>query len=175
MIEDNQETAYLLALYQSTAGNPSVTKSMYEVGAALGQEKQEAQKTAETLIGKGWVEIKTLSGGIGITAEGIDRAQQAGAGPSGDGDRLGAGPLIDDTDRKTLAKVLEGLKADVAKLTTDYGRLEEMIMDIKTIEVHLLSPRPKTAVIKALLHALNALLAKAGDPRGAARIERLLG
>ncbi len=72
-----ENTAYLLELFQRTKGDARARVSMYDVGAALGMEKGAAGKTAEELIAAGWVEIKSLSGGIGITAEGIAAAQAA--------------------------------------------------------------------------------------------------
>ena len=74
---------YLLELYQMTTGDINAQVSMYDVGAAIGLEKNDAGKLAEDLIGDGLVAVKTLSGGIGITDLGVEKAQSAaGASPT---------------------------------------------------------------------------------------------
>lgn len=175
-IDNDTERAFLLELFSGTQGDPNVKKSMHEVGAAIGLDKAQSSKTAEDLIGIGLVEIKTLSGGIGITAEGVDAAHQAGAAPAVGSDRqLSAGPIIDAQDRQVLEKMLADVKPGIAALKSGYTHLEEMVMDVKTVEVHLLSPKPKTAVIREILRALQSGLEKAGAKEIAGRIKGLLG
>ena len=180
MQSTDPSNAYLLALYSVTGGDTAVKTSMHEVGATIGLDKAESGKMAENLIGMGWVEVKTLSGGIGITAEGVEAAQNAGAGPpSGSGSAqvagLGAGPLLDAGDRRTVETLLTQVKQGLAKLSADYAVLEEMVIDIKTAEVQLLSPRAKTAVVREVLRALQAGLAKSGDRNTAERIGQVIG
>ncbi|MFZ1985624.1 MAG: hypothetical protein WAU91_14495 [Desulfatitalea sp.] len=178
-IDNEVQKAFLLELYRSANGDAGTQRSMHVVGAAIGLDKEKAGKTAEDLIGKGWVEIRTLSGGIGITAEGIEMAQQEGAAPAGTaGDpiaKLGNGPLIGEKERSAVEKMLAETKQSIAKLNTAYAQLEEMVIDVKTIEVHLLSSRPKTAVIREALRALQPALAKAGAKETAGRIGRMIG
>jgi hypothetical protein len=47
------------------------------------------------------------------------------------------------------------------------------VIGIKTMEVYLLSARPKTAVVKALLKALQDAFAAAGDTKTAALVGRI--
>jgi hypothetical protein len=175
-MENEEITAFLLALHHATSGDPNVKKSMHEVGAAIGLDKGRAGKVAEEVISKGWAEIKTLSGGIGITAEGVEAALDAGAAaPGGNDPSLGAGPLLDAADRQAVERLLAQIKQGVAKLPPDYAAMEEMVIDIKTAEVHLLSPRARTAVMKEILDALRSVLADAGAREAADRIGRMLG
>lgn len=175
-IDNDTERAFLCELYKVTQGDPAVKATMQAVGAVIGLDKEKAGKIAEELIGKGLVEIKTLSGGIGITAEGIDAARELGAAPAGGSDlRLGPGPIVNDEERQAVEKIMAGVKQAVTGAKADYPGLEEMVMDIKTAEVHLLSPKPKTAVIKELLRALQASLEKAGAREMAGRIKRVIG
>ncbi len=164
-MEDATAKAFLLELYRRTGGDPGAKQSMHDVGAAVGLDKAQAGKTAEALIGLGWAEIKTLSGGIGITAEGIQAAQQQGGAQAGATLILGAGPWIEDQDRRAIEQILTEIKQQVGQAATEYARLEEMVIDIKTIEVHLLSPRPRSAVIKAVLRGLQTTLATERRPR----------
>jgi hypothetical protein len=178
-IDNEVQKVFLLELYRSADGDAGTQRSMHVVGAAVGLDKEKAGKTAEDLIGNGWVEIRTLSGGIGLTPEGIEMARQEGAAPAGAaGDavsKLGSGPLLGEQERPAVEQMLAEAKQSIAKLNAAYAQLEEMIIDIKTIEVHLLSPRPKTAVVREALRALQPVLAKAGAKETAGRIGRMIG
>ena len=70
---------FLVELYHRTQGDASVKVSMYDIGESLGLDRTLSLRTAEELIGTGLVEIKTLSGIIGITTDGVTEAQQLGA------------------------------------------------------------------------------------------------
>ncbi len=66
-------------LSETHLGDGSVKVSMFDIGESLGLDRKLSLRTAEELIGTGLAEIKTLSGGIGITADGVTEAQQLGA------------------------------------------------------------------------------------------------
>jgi hypothetical protein len=70
---------FIVELYHRTQGDGSVKVSMFDIGESLGLDRKLTLRTAEELIGTGLVEIKTLSGVIGITADGVIEAQQLGA------------------------------------------------------------------------------------------------
>ncbi len=70
-MDNPEEQAYLNQLYTMTQGDPGVQVSMYDIGAALGVEKSEAGALAESLIIQDLAELKTLSGGIAITGNGL--------------------------------------------------------------------------------------------------------
>jgi hypothetical protein len=70
---------FIVELYHRTQGDASVKVSMFDIGESLGLDRKLSLRTAEELIGTGLVEIKTLSGAIGITADGVAEAQQLGA------------------------------------------------------------------------------------------------
>ncbi|MBI5064363.1 MAG: hypothetical protein HZB87_13075 [Desulfatitalea sp.] len=176
--ENEAQKAFLLELYRSAEGGAGVQRSMHTIGAAIGLDKERAGKTAEDLIGKGWVEIKTLSGGIGLTAEGIDVAQQEGAVGGAGGaplPKLGKSVFLAESERAAVEKMLAEIKQSIAPLKAEYAQLEEMVLDVKTIEVHLLSPRAKTAVVREVLRALQPALTKAGAKQAADRIGRMIG
>lgn len=147
---------YLAELYQMTSGDLSAQVSMYDVGAALNLERNTAGKIAEDLIGDGLVEVKTLSGGIGITAQGIEQVQASGLAVEEGSPalELGRNPVLEADGKEAVATLLEKIKTALSSENTDYGILEEMVIDIKTIEVQLLSARPKTAIVREVLRAL---------------------
>ena len=70
---------FLVELYHRTQGDASVEVSMFDIGESLGLDRRLSLRTAEELIGTGLAEIKTLSGIIGITTDGVTEAQQLGA------------------------------------------------------------------------------------------------
>ncbi len=155
---------FLAELYQRTAGDVSAQVSMYDVGAALDLEKTAAGKLAEDLIGEGLVEVKTLSGGIGITAAGIDRVKAAGiVGESASGGlALGNGTVLETEGKEAVAAFLREVQSALSRAKAPYKKMEELVIDIKTVEVQLLSPNPKTAVIRELLRSMGRSLASVG-------------
>ncbi|WP_300458191.1 hypothetical protein [Desulfobacula sp.] len=173
---DNPEAkAYLFELYTMTQGDPEAQVSMYDVGATLGLEKTDAGTMAEDLFIQGFAELKTLSGGIGITRQGLDVLQVEGV-PSPDKTvlKLGTGPVLEDQDQKNVEQVLQDIKTGLALLKQPYAQLAEIVMDIKTIEVQMLSPQPKTAIIREVLRSLHQSMAPAGPKDLAAKINSLI-
>ncbi len=160
-IDSPEVKSYLLELYNSTEGDTGVQASMYVVGANIGLQKNEAGTMAEDLIVQGWVELVTLSGGISITAEGIEKLQITGSVPAAAGTslRLGAGPVFDEAGREVVDKIVAEIKTHVPQVQASYPQLEEMIIDLKTIETQMLSPNPKVEVIRELLRSVQSILA----------------
>ncbi len=158
---DNPEAkAYLLELYKITGGDTNAKVSMYEAGKNIGMEKQDAGKTAEELFMYGYAEIKTLSGGIGITMDGIKAVQEMTGEKSDDKSlSLGSGPVLEDSARENMEKILRDIKAEITGANLSYEIMEEIVIDIKTIEVQMLSPNPKTEIIREILRSLQKSLA----------------
>ena len=70
-MDNPEEQAFLYELYTMTRGDTSTQVSMYDIGKTLGLEKTAAGSMAESLFIQGFAELKTLSGGISITVEGL--------------------------------------------------------------------------------------------------------
>ena len=164
---------YLQELWQRTQGDAQTQVSMFDTGAAIGLEKEAARRLAEDLIAEGLVEIKTLSGGIAITEKGIEAVGAANGRLSAADLNLGSGPVLEEKGRQALEQILVAVKNQIAGVSQPYDSLEEMLIDIKTIEVQLLSPRPKTEVIRAVLHALRDGLQSCGTPELAGQLDLL--
>ncbi len=156
--------SYLTELYRLTDGDMNAQVSMYDVGAALNLEKTDAGKLAEDLIGDGLVEVKTLSGGIGITALGIEKIQAAGlADDVGVGTMsLGNTSVLEAEAKEAVATLLPEVKSALSRQDTPYNQIEEIVIDIKTLEVQLLSPTPKTAIVREVLRSMRQSLGTAG-------------
>jgi hypothetical protein len=166
---------YLHELCRRVQGDAAAQVSMFDVGAAMGLEKEAARKLAEDLIAEGLVEIKTLSGGIGITAQGIDRVQPAGGQASDAGLDLGSGPVLGEKGRKALERIVTEVRCQLASQPIPYARLEEMVVDIKTIDLQLFSPRPKIGVIKEVLRSLQDGLENSGAVVLAGKLGKMIG
>lgn len=162
--KNNINTIYLTELYRQTDGNTESRVTMSDVGAAIGLEKNEAGKTAEDLIISGFVEMKTLSGDIGITAQGLEKLGLSPANITTEKTiQLGNGPVLDAGGLQAVENLLAEIKTFIAQTQTDYTCLEECIIDIKTIETQILSPRPKVAVIREVLKSLSTAVSTMDD------------
>ena len=158
------EFNFLIKLYELTQGNPSSQVSMYDVGETIGLERDDALKTAEVLFGFGMAEIKTLAGGIGITEAGLSEVMKNDADKKMAGatvSRLGNAPLIDDTGKKSVEQVISDIKTKAGSLGLDFDTLEELLADLKTIDVQLTSSRPKTKIIRECFQSIIDVLQKA--------------
>jgi hypothetical protein len=161
-IENPQAKKYLEELHARTQGKEDIQVSMFDVGAAIGLERSEAGMIAEELIIEGLAELKSLSGGVGITPRGVAMVLGTGGGPvfAGSGLQLGSGPVLEDQGRQAVEKILMDIRGSVASNPRTFGQLEEIIVDIKTIETQMLSPNPKVAVIREVLRSLHKVLAE---------------
>ena len=166
---------FLAELIRSTQGDLQAKISMYEVGAALGLEKTEAGKLAEEVIAEGWAEIKTLSGDIGITSDGIE----ASSGSAAVSDQLqapglGDEPIIQNDGRRAVEQIIGRVQDRLKALSIPYESLEEIVLDLKTAQVQLLSPKPKTAIVKEILRSLGDAMHNAGAADTAAQIKAMI-
>jgi hypothetical protein len=165
---------YLAELYRVTEGDPGVQTSMFEVGTAIGMEKEAAGKMAEELIAMGHVEIRTLSGGIGITQQGIEIAIHDGGITAMSQPRLGDGDELDEDGRLTVESALNAIKNALGQHTTPFPQLETLVVDIKTIEIQMLSPQPKIAIIRAVFHSMQKTLTAMSMTEQALKIKEMI-
>jgi hypothetical protein len=169
---------FLARLFEKTQGEPSHQISMYDVGTSLGWDRDAASRTAQDLMGGGLVEIRTLSGGIGISAEGV-AAMQAILGPSpGSGTtirRIENARLLNEGARLAVAQVCDGIKTQLGNLGLDFDTLAEMMADLKTVSCQLDSTRPKAAIVRECLRSLEHVLKDLRDNKSLAEIRTLIG
>jgi hypothetical protein len=153
---------FLTELYNQTGGNTETQVSMYDVGKAVGLEKSDAGTTAEDIIIQGLAELKTLSGAIAITKQGLEElgVTETASAPGQPGFQLADSPFIDDFGKKELTNLLGEIKHVTEQAKMGYALLEEIVFEIKTLETQLLSPRPKTAIARAVLCSLQDLMEK---------------
>ena len=176
-IDDLTIKAYLEELYRQTGGDTEVQVSMYNLGEAIGLDKAEAGSLAEQLMFQGQVELKSLAGGISITPEGLAvlGIAVANAHSAEDSLRLGGGLIADEADRRTVQRLIENIKNEISGLHLEYSLLEDIVLDLKTIEVHMLSSRPKIAVIREIFRSLQNNLETVKVGQTAAQLKAIIG
>ncbi|MFP4350812.1 MAG: hypothetical protein ACLFQY_21185 [Desulfococcaceae bacterium] len=172
------DTRFLMELFQKIKGMTAGSTSMYEIGSGLGLEKEEARQIAENLMSEGLIEIRTLSGGIAITDDGIEAAKSLGAGEGDEADakaRLTDAPILDGPGREAVEALSAFLKVHAGELELAFDPLAEFIADLRTVDAQLASPRPKTAVIRCCFESVREILKAKGADTGLARVNRFLG
>ena len=163
-LDEVQSQNYLQQLYQMSGGDVSAEVSMYDIGAALGLDRPEAGAIAEDLIIDGYAELRNLTGGISITSTGL-RLLKVDAGTTADGSSeakllLGGAELLEPEVVEAVAALVDELKKAATEGGFGYEQVEELVIDIKTLEIHLLSSRPKTAIVREILRSAANLLAE---------------
>jgi hypothetical protein len=172
------EHQFLLRLYEETNGDPAVKVSMYDIGSALGLDRDAASRVAQDLIGSELIEIRTLGGGISISAEGLAQIQSLIAGKEA-ADSLPAtlpdDAVMNSAAAQSIEQVSNLLKAQVGQLGLDYDGLTELTADLKSMDAQLASSRPKTAVVRECLRSIRDNLQRVGENQHLSTIRRLLG
>ena len=169
---------FIVELYHRTQGDGSVKVSMYDIGESLGLDRKLSLRTAEELIGTGLAEIKTLSGGIGITAEGVAEAQGLGASLQenvGSNISLQDVPVLDKSVHLSVEQLVTTLKGQTNQFSLNFDSLAELMADLKTIDAQLASPNPKTAIIRECFRSIVGVLKAVDNNDILKSIKTLLG
>jgi len=156
-----EEKRFILELHNMIGADIDAQVSMYDVGASLGMDKGATTGMSQDLMIEELLELKTLAGGIGITKKGLELLRKEGliAGSAAEQlVRLSKGPILNGQDREEVEKLLTEIKTGAFPTSVGYPQLEELVIDIKTLESQMLSPRPKTAIIRAVLSSLLPVL-----------------
>lgn len=174
--DDFSGKSFLDELYRQTKGDLAARVSMYNVGATLGLSKSESASLAESLMVENLVELKTLAGGIGITSDGLAILGVTAVTHVATNQTLcfSNGPLATDQDRRMIEQIVKQIKDSLSGHTVAYDYLEEIVIDLKTIDLHMLSPRPKIAVLRALLRSLHEALVAADIKQTATMLNPLI-
>ena len=174
---DDPAQQFLVTLFEQTRGDVSIQVSMYDIGELLGMDRDTASGVAQELMGHQLAEIRTLSGGIGLSADGAAKIRDI-VGPMAPDSpgmaSLGDGPIMTAGDRQSVDEVISEIKNQMGSFGLEFDALGETMADLKTMEAQLDSPRPKTAIIRECLRSiLEVVDKKQGNPIGD-RIHRLV-
>ncbi len=162
-LETPEEKAYLQELYTMTQGDTEIQVSMFDVGTAVGLDKDAAGAMAEGLFIQGLAELKTLSGGIGITTEGLKALDISIPLDTDSADlSLGSDAVLCNAGMEAAHFILGEIKDKIIHSLQSYDQIENIVIDIKTIDTQLLSSKPKTAIIREVFISLHETLKKTG-------------
>ena len=174
---DETGQQFLIRLFEQIGGDSSEQASMDDVGEGVGLDRDASSRVAETLMGLELVEIRTLSGGIGISAEGADEVKRLTGGmppAGGSPGRLTDQPLMDPASIQGVEHAAGEIKSRAGNLGLDFDGLSELMADLKTIDVQLGSARPKTAIIRECLRSIKGVLEGVGNGESQAKVRALL-
>ena len=169
---------FLIQLFEQTSGDPSAQVSMYDVGEGLGLDRDASSRVAEILMGLQLVEIRTLSGGIGISSDGANEVKRLMGGAVLTGDsagKLSDQPIMDPSSCQGVEQIAGELKGQAGNLGLDFDNLSELMADLKTIDAQLGSSRPKTAIIRECLGSIKETLVGSAESEIIVKIRGLLG
>ncbi|MFZ0242009.1 MAG: hypothetical protein WAL90_10220 [Desulfobacterales bacterium] len=175
---DENGRNFLLSVYKQTKGDPAAVVSMYAVGSELGLDRNAASRLAEDLMGWMLLEVRSLSGAVGITPlalEEIEASEFAESGSRENTARLGSEPVVTGEVRQALERATAALKQQIGRIGLSYDGLAEVMADVKTIEAQLDSSRPKTAIVRACLRSLKTAFTVAGAQDCTGLVSELLG
>lgn len=155
--DDITAKGYLDQLYRMTEGELDSQISMHDVGSAIGLDRGEAGRIAQELMVQGFVELKTLAGGIAITQEGLNSLGVAVSPSKESGGMLKLGQDINasEQDLETANNLTTMIKDELPELKLEYPALETVVLDLKTLELHLLSQKPRNGVIRELFLSIK--------------------
>lgn len=160
-LEELDDTArrFVETLYDLTRGDTAAQVSMYDIGSGMGLDREASSAVAQELMGKGLIEIRTLSGGIGISQDGASLfVTETDPDPSAQGRlTLGDDPILDLRGAEAVERLLSEVKYAIGKLGIPFDQLTDLMADIRTVEAQLTSSQPKTGVIKECLSTLREI------------------
>jgi hypothetical protein len=154
--KDSSRQAFLHELYNRAEGDFEGQISMYDIGADLGLENDETDALGHGLFIEGLAEMKTLAGGMGITLKGLDTLGIKVTPKNGvQYFRLGTDPILDDHGKKAVHELLDKIRANLDNKAMPFDLMEEIVINLKTIEVQMLSPNPKAIIIRETFKFIN--------------------
>jgi hypothetical protein len=171
---DPTSRQFLETLYARTGDDTQAQASMYDLGAAIGLDREQSAFTAEDLMAEGLLEIRTLSGGVALSPDGQALFAAADAPETSADSHLGSNSPMDARQRELVEQALARLKTDLPEQSISYEDLTEIMADVRTIEAQLTSPRAKTTVVRTCLEGLRDAAAAASPP-WRRQLEILLG
>lgn len=170
-IETDDERDLLAAIHDQAGGDPTVRVSMYEAGRALGWETDRIERAAQDLMADGLLEFKTLSGGVAVTADGVDRLHPGG----GAGLRLGPGPRLDEAEREAVEAAANGVKGAFPGLALSHEAAAALVAHLRSLDAQIAAPHPHTGIVRACLAAIREALPPRADAALTAPLQALLG
>lgn len=175
---------FLKALYEASGGDEFKMLNMFNIGAALGFDREYAANIFDYLKGEGLAIPQALGGIIGITHDGIRTFENALSQPDKPTlhfpavNIINVGSMVNSQIQQTspnskqtlsfgeerfdeLQKLLADIKASIDKLGLKPQSQADIEGDITSAESQLKSSKPKTSVITECLHSIRSILESA--------------
>ena len=168
---------FFRSLFIKTGADTRKQVFMHEIGNEAGLDKSASKNVAEELMSLGLIDIRTLSGGIGLTAEGVLEAQSWFSdipGISAAGITLGNHPVVGEKNSAVITDILTGLKPRIGKLGMAFDDLTELLADIQSLEAQMRSSRPKTAIVRECFRSMLSTLTRGSETETLSRINSFL-
>ncbi|WP_156915994.1 hypothetical protein [Desulfatirhabdium butyrativorans] len=164
---------FFSALIEKTKASTDHQVSMTEVGGTIGLDKAASSRAVEELIGLGLVDIRTLSGAVGLTEAGKKLAQER-LTPAESYVGIGQGDIVGEAAKEGVGKLLSGIKNCIGTLNLDFDRMNQVVVDLRTLEIQMSAPHPWTAIVRECLKAIAADVGDRLRPELTGRLNRLL-
>ena len=176
-LSDLETTArdLFMELHRSAEGRTEDQASMYTLGEAIGLDRETSAAAAEDLMAHGLVEIRTLSGAIGLSDQGANLMDDGQAGGRSDVLRLGTASPLNTAGCERVEQVLTRLKSELGQSGLAFEALSELIADIRTIEAQMASPKPKTMIVRECFASLLNTARENQQKEWQRTVEDLLG
>jgi hypothetical protein len=168
---------FFRSLFIKTGGDARKQVSMHEIGNESGLDKPASKSIAEELMSLGLIDIRTLSGGIGLTEEGVLEAQSWFsdiAGVRAAGITLGNHPVVGEENGAVITEILTVLKPRIGNLGMAFDDLTELLADIQSVEAQMRSSRPKTAIVRECFRSMLPVLTRSSETETLSRIKSFL-
>ncbi len=168
---------FFRSLFIKTGGDKKKQVSMHEIGNEAGLDKSASKTVAEELMSLGLIDIRTLSGGIGLTEEGVLEAQSWFSDIPGIGAAeitLGNQPIVGEKNGEVITDILTNLKPRIGKLGMAFDDLADLLADIQSLEAQMRSSRPKTAIIRECFRSMLPTLTRGSETETLSRIKSFL-
>ncbi len=139
---------FLVELGRRVNGDLAQNVDMWTVGQDLDLDRGDTESTATQLMGQGYLEVRTLSGAVGLTAAGVERlASLADVPPAG----AGTGPSWPD--------IVARLEAAGRDLGFQGAAQSDFLADLGCLKLQLAKDRPLPGVLAACAESLRQALA----------------
>ncbi|MBU0515776.1 MAG: hypothetical protein KJ621_13490 [Proteobacteria bacterium] len=139
---------FLAELGRRVNGDPARNVDMWAVGEGLNLDRGDTESTATRLMGQGYLEVRTLSGAVGLTAAGVERLTSLAA----------VSPAKDDTG-PSWPEVVARLEAAGRDLGFEATARSDFLADLGCLKLQLAKDRPHPGVLSACAESLRQALA----------------
>jgi len=139
---------FLAELGRRVNGDPAQNVDMWAVGQDLNLDRGDTESTATQLMGQGYLEVRTLSGAVGLTAAGVERLASLADMP----------PARDDSG-PSWPEIVARLEAAGRDLGLVAAARSDFLADVGCLKLQLAKERPLPGVLAACAESLRQALA----------------